>query len=532
MPEYQFKSIYFPKDRVRSNESTTVNLSLPAEPKDGTPMEFIAYLKKLNSMQFRLVLGDPYLEDLEKRAKDESRSLSNICVSILKDQFLRVHAQTHGSELQKTFNFGHEQIVTDNVVTIDAETSLGLTFRDSLRQGVYGWYPYLEGFSATYARDALLRDTKKPKSVFDPFGGAGTTQLAASLLGIKSFYSELNPFMSFVAETKVASASWARHNYSSFESTARDVISKISPTNLLTASKGVDLSGYREAFPERDFFEEKHIRELLAALQYCKGALGNDSHVERILTLACAANAVACSNMTRRADLRRRRPDEYKNRVVNVSSMVSKTIEKMLQDVLLLPFNMADTTKISADAKSIPVEYKNAFDLVLTSPPYLNGTNYFRNTKIELWLMSFITSEKELRQYRDLAVTGGINDVSEKTTYRKFLPVEKVACQLDIQSKDRRIPTMVRHYFSDMFEVIEGIYRSLVPGGRFLLDIGDSKFYGVHVPTDTLLIQVATEAGFLLKDRHILARRMSRDKSELVQVELVLEKPRKAKARS
>ena len=35
---------------------------------------------------------------------------------------------------------------------------------------------------------------------------------------------------------------------------------------------------------------------------------------------------------------------------------------------------------------------------VITSPPYLNGTNYFRNTKIELWFLRALHDEVGLER--------------------------------------------------------------------------------------------------------------------------------------
>jgi DNA modification methylase len=525
MSEYLFKTVYFPKERVRIGKSVRMNISLPARPREGASMEFITHIKALNSREFRMALGNPILEDLELKATEENRSLSNLCVSILKASFENGANEFGIPSNQGTLQFdtANENQQLDDIISSD--DALGLTFQDNFRQGIYGWYPYVEGFSATYIRDTLLRDGKKPKTVYDPFGGSGTTQLAASFLGIQSFYSELNPFMAFVAETKIVSSNWARKNFSTFEAAARNYINALKDKAAFDSVQ-VDLSSYYSVFPDRDFFELQHIRDLLAALKLAKDTSVEFSHIEKILTLACASNAVACSNMTRRADLRRRRPDEYKNRVVNVPEMIADAVEKMIEDVKMLPLSMASTTSVSSDAKAIPDDYINAFDLVLTSPPYLNGTNYFRNTKIELWLLSFIESEQDLRHFRDLCVTGGINDVSKKETYSKFDSVEAVAAQLDLVSKDKRIPTMVRHYFSDMFEVFKNINKSLLPNGKCLMDIGDSKFYGVHVPTDKLLIEVAQRAGLIFVHSHLLARRMSRDKTELVQVELVFEKPK------
>ncbi|WP_324020480.1 hypothetical protein [Aeromonas hydrophila] len=508
---HNFKTLYFPKNRVKNGKATRVNISIPvASTKHGWDVRFLNIISGTTGVKIREFLGDPMLDFLEDKASQEHRSLSNVILSILHDKY----------------NTGALSI--DNVHTKTNESSekgaVGVTFSDSLRKSSFGWYPYVEGFSANYARDALLRDDNKPLCVYDPFGGSGTTQLAASLLGIKSYYSELNPFMVKVCEAKITAAKWARKNLTKFNKHANHYISLLEKNNLEAHATNVCLEDYYRAFPNRDFFEEAHLRNLLAAMEIAKGYSKVNENISALFLIACAANAVACSNMTRRADLRRRRPDEYKNRIVDVSAMISATIRRMMEDIVSYPEDIADTVLISNDAKNIPEEYRDTFDFVLTSPPYLNGTNYFRNTKIELWLMSLIDSEQDLKKYRELTVTGGINDVHEKKSYFKFSSVEDVALKLDIESKDKRIPKMVRHYFSDMYEVMTGVYRSMKSDGKFLLDIGDSKFYGVHVPTHKLLCDVAHQVGFILEHENVLAKRLSRDKSELVQVELVFSK--------
>ena len=66
--------------------------------------------------------------------------------------------------------------------------------------------------------------------------------------------------------------------------------------------------------------------------------------------------------------------------------------------------------KASEDARDITLE--DIIDCVITSPPYLNGTNYIRNTKLELKLNDFIDSEKDLPKYLSKGIIAGINNVS------------------------------------------------------------------------------------------------------------------------
>ena len=401
---------------------------------------------------------------------------------------------------------------------------LGLTFQDSREQPVHRWYPYVEGFSAKYVGD-VFRQSGLPSNVYDPFGGAGTTQLVASTLGIPSFYSEINPFMDFVARTKVISAAWCRQNLALFRERALEYCSFLQRRVLDEIADAVTLDSYKAAFPGRDFFEERHLRDLLLARDLALEFASDLPELRDILLLACASNVVHSSHMTRRADLRRRRDDEYKTRVVDVPSFIRKTVQEMILDVETLPANMAATVKISDDCRETPITFENSIDLALTSPPYLNGTNYFRNTKLELWYLQFIDSEDDLSAFRRKAVCGGINNVSKDRPWQEFDVVEVSAKRLDECAADRRIPMLVRMYFSDMFDALRSVKRNLRDNGRFIFDIGDSKFYGVHIPTDRIILELARHAGFTVDHDRVLASRYSRDKTELVQVELTFRKP-------
>jgi hypothetical protein len=275
-----------------------------------------------------------------------------------------------------------------------AGLDLGVTFRDSLLQGAFGWYPYVEGFSAAYIQKVL--EAYRPETVFDPFGGAGTTNLAASQLGIKSYYCEVNPFMDFVTQTKINSQKWALENKGKFRDVATNFIRQVEAPDFQTRSEKIDLSFYFEAFPDRDFFDESHLRQLLLSKELIEklGDLSEERHAERLILLACSANVVKASHMTRRADLRRRRSDEYKNRVVDVPAFLASTVRRYLNDVESSSMRLVPTVKISDNALSVSEEFSSSFDFALTSPPYLNGTNYFRNTKLELWYAGFIKGEK------------------------------------------------------------------------------------------------------------------------------------------
>lgn len=401
-------------------------------------------------------------------------------------------------------------------------TEYGLTFRDSKKQPYHRWYPYVEGFSAPYVSGVLKRFAPVER-ILDPFGGAGTTQVEASANGIQVYYSELNPFMQFVSDTKVNAAIWARGNLDSVRRSVAAFIDCLHESSFAEQVKDVSTGTYLQAFGSRDFFEEKHLRELLVCRNIGE-QIADTPNCRSLLLLAVAANTVRSSNMTRRADLRRRRSDEYKDRIVDVRSFIIEKLSEIIEDLRAEFAPKVPATLICNNAKDVG-NYVEDIDLAITSPPYLNGTNYCRNTKLEQWLLGWLRTESDLRSFRDNAIAAGINNVnSTRKTFHEFASIERVAKELEQRDGDRRIPQLVRSYFSDMYEVLVAVRKTLRPGGRFILDIGDSKFYGVHVPTDTLLAEVAANAGFELEETRMLARRYSHDRSELRQVELTFRK--------
>ena len=165
-------------------------------------------------------------------------------------------------------------------------------------------------------------------------------------------------------------------------------------------------------------------------------------------------------------------------------------------------------------------------DAVLTSPPYLNGTNYFRNTKVELWFLRCLRTAEDLADFRFRTVTSGINDVTNaKLTGDVPSQARALISRLEESAYDVRIPRMVGSYFVGMKAVFLALKKHLVDQGTIMLDIGDSAYGNVHVPTDRLLGAILADLGFSLRREVVLRKRMSRGGFALRQVLLVFDPP-------
>jgi DNA methylase len=76
---------------------------------------------------------------------------------------------------------------------------------------------------------------------------------------------------------------------------------------------------------------------------------------------------------------------------------------------------------------------------------------------------------------------------------------------------------MVGAYFAEMSNVIDNLRRVLKVGGVAAIDLGDSCYGSVWVPTDRILAEMMERAGFQQAERLVLRERQSRDGRKLGQ---------------
>ena len=380
----------------------------------------------------------------------------------------------------------------------------GGTFSLNKTEPIHRWYSYVEGYSSCLIAEelkTLLALKPNIETIYDPFCGTGTTDHVASTYVINSFYSESNPFMQTVIETKINEVQKLDDVASAL------LIEYLALINDIKIEKYASWNGFEKFFGERQLSELLTIKNLISQ--------EDNESVKRILALALSAIVVKVSKMTRRGDLRYATEKEYREE--NVLECFADKLNEMIFDIQHhRTIVKCGTTKVSDDARDN--DYVDTFDCVITSPPYLNGTNYIRNTKLELKLNDFITSENDLPGFHSKGIVAGINNVSKRTAIDTILPVvEPYLEQLQPVAYDERIPKMVAGYFRDMDMVIRKLRTSIKSGGLFTMDIGDSQFAGVHIPTHQILSNICAQYGFTLYDEEVLRERRSKNGMILTQ---------------
>lgn len=374
------------------------------------------------------------------------------------------------------------------------------TFALNKEEAFHRWYSYIEGYSSCLVAeeiDTLLKRGIEINTIYDPFGGTGTTGLVACSKGIKPYYSESNPFMQLVIDSKINASRNIAKRYSIDE--LRDIAQLI---------QSIKIEHFESWNGFEKYFYTKQLDAILSIKKYITSNI-DDHELRKLFMLALSSIMVKSSKMIRRGDLRYATEKEYAD--VDVLALYSVKIGEILEDLdNTMSTLLHDITLVSEDARDN--NETDLFDCIITSPPYLNGTNYIRNTKLELKLNDFVVSENDIPLFHSKGIVAGINNVSKRMGTKPVLTVvAPYVSELLNNTYDDRIPQMVAAYFYDMNEVIRKLSHSVKSGGYFIMDIGDSQFGGVHIPTHSILSNICEEYGFNKYGEEILRKRHSKN---------------------
>lgn len=403
------------------------------------------------------------------------------------------------------------------------------TFRGGKEEPLHGWYPYLEGYSPAFVENVIEAFAPKAQHVLDPFAGSGTTPLTVARCGILGTYCELNPLLQFLVQTKLEVLALHEPERASL---ADLLVSVADNLNLELSKQNPDsrlVDAYNEIFGTSEFFPTETYDTVLRLRNWLDSLECTARKAAAVATVAVVASLIPASNLIRRGDLRfRKSAAEHRLRVEDLAGEVAARLRSMAADLERLDVVKHRPLLIAGDAKRLDRCAALDVDAVVTSPPYLNGTNYYRNTKVELWFLRTLLSGRDLAAFRRQTVTAGINDVTvEKSAEPVSGTVAAIVHALERDAYDRRIPQMVLNYFADMSVVFDGLVRHLKPGAPLLMDIGDSAYAGVHVDTPALLAEILESKSWQVRREVILRQRLSRSGVPLRQVLLVSEAPKR-----
>jgi DNA modification methylase len=497
MAKQYYKSLYFsdyPSEDA-SERSVTVAFNEPEMP-------YFTRVRDLTTPEIKDLIGFTFYDDIAKLAEQEERSINQTIKRLIKKNI---------EEQGKT-------IFTEKDVT----------FSNSKNIPFQRWYPYIEGYSPDFVKSLIDEYKIGNCAIYEPFAGTGTTIFAADQCGLKSVYSEVNPLLQFLTQVKIKVLKESQLKRSAISNDLKNISANIFDL-IDNFSENEDLkNSYIQAFGESRYFTDNTFSKILKLRTYIDFLyLEKDELVADLLSVAVFSCLLSVSYLKKNGDVRFRTKEEIaKGEMKTLEDVLSEKIEEIANDLLCADFSMKTKPEfILSNSKKIDCVHDLKIGAIITSPPYLNGTNYFRNTKVELWFLRYLQNENDLRHFRDQALTSGINDV--KREYANQMANETVdncklladtLLELEQKSYDSRIQLMVKCYFYEMFQVFNNVKQHLQPNAKILIDIGDSIFCGVHIKTDKILIEIMQSIGYELISTQVLRKRRSKNNEILSQV--------------
>ncbi len=151
-------------------------------------------------------------------------------------------------------------------------------------------------------------------------------------------------------------------------------------------------------------------------------------------------------------------------------------------------------------------------DLVLTSPPYANNYDYADATRLEMSFFGEVSGwgdlQAKVRQHLVRSCTQHVSSMESETSTWLKSPLLDPICPAIVEicgalqaerehhGGKKTYHTMIAAYFLDLAQVMVALRRVVARGGLMCFVVGDSAPYGVHVPVDTWLGELALAAGF------------------------------------
>lgn len=505
MKQY-FKAIYFsdyPAEET-SGKSVTIAFSEP----EGRYYETI---KHFSNEEIRELIGMNSYQQLSQVAEVEERSVNQVIKRLIKKN-LKEHSENYSSK--------------------------DVTFVNSKAVPLQRWYPYIEGYSPEFVKQLIAQYAPQAKCLYDPFAGTGTTVFSADLLNISTVYSEVNPLLQFLVQTKINILQKTTKERKEL-AVKMKAIKKTIFKDLRKTKESLTLKrDFEQVFGKSKYFEEDVFKEVLKLRTYVDELVREDAMLGDLVSIAVLSSLIPVSLLKKAGDVRFKTAKELLKEQHQLKDVLSEKLQIIIEDLENTTVMLQKEHQlILSNAKNIDLIKNTKIDTVITSPPYLNGTNYFRNTKLELWFLRFIRKKEELRKFRDLALTSGINDVARKKKDEKVVEVEsplfeKTQVELIEKAYDKRIPVMAHHYFAEMQEIFGKLRKHLSKEANVLIDIGDSVFAGVHIQTDDILIEILDNLNYHFVEKKLLRKRRSRNKMVLSQTLLVFEYNSKEKQKS
>lgn len=394
------------------------------------------------------------------------------------------------------------------------------TFADSSKAPIHGWFKYPAGYSYKLVENKIREYGLNHSSrILDPFVGCGTTSVTAKEKGVNSIGIEAHSFVYWVAKVKTF---W-EYDMRELERAIDRTANYLQFQNIKNKIDKVDIFEYPELV--RKCYSPYNLATLKVIQDYIEHEDFN-SEIKDFLKLALVDTLRTATSAG--AGWPYIAPSKYHEKTEKEAiGEFLKQVNQMHKDLKIVtkrksPYQVA-CELILGDSRKTQGIQPDSIDLAITSPPYLNNYDYADRTRLELYFCGLANTWADItKSVRDKLMTAATTQIRrsdfneknplikdiEKTSpdvyYDLIGKIEQLGKLRLIKKGKKSYDLMVAGYFNDMFNVLKCVKTTLKEGNDFVLVLGDSAPYGVHIATEKIIGELALNLGYSSYETEIL----------------------------
>lgn len=436
----------------------------------------------------------------------------------------------------------NDNIKDYKIIDYTSEYKSIMHFNRNKQQYMHRWFPFVEGYSTEFINSILIEQSSKSLVCLDPFSGSGTTALELQKKNIECHSIEVNPFMYLLSSTKL------RTNY--ILSTLLQYFEQIN--QQLNCKSNVEFNKLivpkYKSIVEKDGLNKwifnKNIFNGLMKIKTSISAINNLKY-QNLFKIAFSSILLDVSNVYRNGKCVTYKKN-WINRIHYSEEEVISLFQDKLKQIIIPDITLMNAYKkihgklysnsencMKGDAKKIIKSYEDSFfDIVITSPPYLNSRDYTDIYMIELWMLDMVKTYDEVKKLRKKTLR---SHVQVKLNELELLeidllqePIEKLLLNKE-KLWNTNLINMIKGYFLDINDLFHSLYNKMKNDSTIYFNVANSEYLGIEIEVDKICAEIAIMNGFNVREirlaRYIKHRSKHHDKTNnLRESVLIIEK--------
>lgn len=386
------------------------------------------------------------------------------------------------------------------------------TFKFNRDMGRHGWLRLTPAYSVKLVEEILQR-AEPGSQIIDPFSGTGTTPLYAGYHGFTAVGYELNPFLVWLGRVKTDLYSSSEINET--ESASEILMETISNNDIIPADPPPIHNVRRWWNPG----ELNYLCKFKAAVEKLFPGL---SKTKNLLLVTFCRMIIELSNAAfNHQSMSFRENNDRQRQLFKEQDKFNLIFQGELKQVLTSAARnpIVKPKIVEGDSRSLKCEISKKFDLLITSPPYPNRMSYIRELRPYMFWLGYLTNGRDAGELDWQAIGGTWGIATSRLSdwnrnpegfYPAYLDdlLSKVAHQ---DNKNGHIlSNYIAKYFEDMWLHIQSAADKISKGGCVHYIVGNSTFYNILIPVESLYKDMLESIGFSDVTIHTIRKRNSK----------------------